>query len=194
MDTGELPAIGKGLVAMKAARKNNGIRRGVLPAVLSIAVLVSWSCHFQPRKGNMDELTPRLAAETETLRELYAALNRNDIAAAIEAFDPQIDWTEPAGYPGAGTYHGHAAVKAHLAQARATWAEGRCEPERFLAAGDKVVVFVHVRVRLQQEKEWREARQADVYTFRDGKAIAMHLFADRQKALESVGIEGTAAG
>src|SRR6266542_5599810 len=76
----------------------------------------------------MGKLTPSLAAETEALREAYAALNRNDIPATVNAFDPQIEWTEPAEYPGGGTYHGHAGVKAHLSQSRGTWAEGSCEP------------------------------------------------------------------
>lgn len=136
----------------------------------------------------MGKLTPPLAAETEALRETYAALNRNDIPAAVKAFDPQIEWTEPAEYPGAGTYRGDAIVKAHLSQARGTWAEGSCEPERFIVSGDKIIVFVYVRVRLKHETEWREGRQADVYTFRNGKVIQMRVFAGRQQALEWAGV------
>ena len=139
----------------------------------------------------MDKLTPSLAAETEALREAYAALNRNDIPAMVEAFDPQIEWTEPADYPGGGTHRGLAVVKSHLSQARDTWAEGGCEPERFIVAGDKIIVFVHVRVRLKHNTEWLEGRQADVYTFRDGKAIQMRLFADRRQALEWAGVEAS---
>jgi ketosteroid isomerase-like protein len=59
----------------------------------------------------MGKLTPFLVAETEALREAYAALNRNDIPATVKAFDPRIEWTEPDEYPGGGTYHGHAEVK-----------------------------------------------------------------------------------
>ena len=141
----------------------------------------------------MGKLTPSLAAETEALREAYAALNRNDIPATVEAFDPQIEWTDPAEYPGGGTYRGHAAVQAHLSQARATWAEGSCEPERFIVAGDKIVVFVYVRVRLQHSTEWIEARLADVYTFRNDKAIQMRSFADRRQALEWAGVRASDA-
>lgn len=137
----------------------------------------------------MGERTPALTAETEALREAYAALNRNDIPAMLNVFDPQIEWIEPAGYTLGGTYHGHAALVAHLSQARDTWAEGSCEPERLLAAGDKVIVFLHVRVRLKQELEWREGHHADVYTFRDGKAIQMRIFEDSQRALEWAGIK-----
>lgn len=134
-----------------------------------------------------------LTAETEALRELYAALNRNDIPAAVQAFDPQIEWTDPVEYPTDGTYHGYAAVKEHFSQARATWAEGSCEPERFIVSADKtndkVIVFVHVRVRLKNEIEWREGRLADVYTFRSGKVIQARSFTDRQQALEWAGVE-----
>ena len=136
------------------------------------------------RERNMGEMTPSLATEIEALRQAYAGLNRNDIPAFVKALDPQIEWTEPAEYPTGGTYRGLAAVEAHLSQARGTWAEGSCEPERFIVAGDKIVVFVHVHVRLKTETQWREGRLADVYTFRDGKATLWRSFADRRQALE----------
>jgi uncharacterized protein len=141
----------------------------------------------------MGNLTPSLAAETEALREAYAALNRNDIPAMVRAFDPQIERIEPADFPAGGTYHGLAAVQAHLSGARQTWAEGSCEPERFIVAGDKIVVFLYVRVRLKQETEWREGPLADVFTFRNGKVIQMRTFGDRQQALEWAGVKASDA-
>ncbi|HEV2182809.1 MAG TPA: nuclear transport factor 2 family protein [Candidatus Acidoferrales bacterium] len=135
----------------------------------------------------MDKVTSSLAAETEALREAYAAFNRNDIPATVRALDPQIEWTEPAEFPGGGTYHGREGVKAYLSQSRAAWAEIDSEPERFIVAGDKIIVFVHVRARPKNGAEWHEARIADVYTFRDGKAIQMRAFADRRQALEWAG-------
>ena len=141
----------------------------------------------------MGKLTPSLAAETEALREAYAALNRNDVPAAVQAFDPQIEWTEPAHYPGGGTHRGHAEVMANLSRGRGSWAEGSCEPERFIVAGDKIVVFVHVRVRLNDNTEWIDARLADVYTFRNGKAIQMRHFSDRRQALEWAGVKASDA-
>jgi len=107
--------------------------------------------------------------------------------AALEPLDPQIEWTEPAEFPGGGTYHGHEGVQAYLSQSRAGWAEGRSEPERFIVAGDKIIVFVHARVRLKDSTQWHETRLADVFTFRNGKAIQMRAFADRQQALEWAG-------
>jgi uncharacterized protein len=141
----------------------------------------------------MGKLTPSLVVETEALREAYAAFNRNDIPATVKALDPQIEWTEPAEFPGGGTYHEHAGVQAYLSQSRANWAEGSSEPERFIVAGDKIIVFVHVRVRLKDSTEWHERRLADVFTFRNGKAIQMRAFADRRQALEWAGVKGSDA-
>jgi ketosteroid isomerase-like protein len=141
----------------------------------------------------MAELTPLLATETETLREAYAALNRNDIPATIKAFDPQIEWTEPVEYPLGGTFRGHAEVQAHLSKARDTWAEGSCEPERFMVAGDKIIVFLHVHVRLKDHTEWIDGDIADVYTFRHGKAIQMRHFPEREQALEWAGVKASDA-
>lgn len=133
---------------------------------------------------------PSLAAETEAVREFYAALNRGDIPATLKAFDAQIERTEPPGFPASGTYRGIAAVQEHFAKARATWAEGSCEPRRFIAAGDKVIALVEVRVRLKHEKEWREGSVADVFTFRKGKVTQFRTFTEERQALEWAGVEG----
>jgi ketosteroid isomerase-like protein len=122
------------------------------------------------------------------LQKAYDAFNRSDIAKTVEQLDPQIEWTEPASFPGGGTYHGQEGVSQYLTQSRAGWAEGRSEPERFITSGDRVVVFVHARIRLQGSSEWRYVRLADVYTFRNGKPVSMRAFANRKEALDWVGV------
>ncbi len=131
-----------------------------------------------------------LEAETAAVREIYAAINRNDIEAAVRPLDPGVEWIEPAEYTGGATCHGRAAVAAHLSRARATWAEGTCEPERTIVAGDRIVVYIRVHVRLKAETEWREGVHAAVYTFRNGKAIEMRIFDDPREALEWAGAGG----
>lgn len=140
----------------------------------------------------MDKPAPSLATEIAALRETYAALNRNDIEAIVKAFDAQIAWIEPSNFSG-GTYRGIEAVKAHLSQSRSTWAEGSCEPERFIAAGDKIIAIIFVHVRLKSETEWREGRHAAVYTFRNGKVIEMRIFDDTRQALEWAGVKASDA-
>ncbi len=160
----------------------------VFSGCVAFSVVLMFACNQQRPEKNMATLPP-LAAEIEALKKAYAAFNRNDIAATVEAMDSQIEWTEPAEFPGGGTYHGHLGVQAYLSQSRANWAEGSSQPERFIVAGDKIIVFVHARVRLKDSSEWHEIRLADVFTFRNGKAIQMRAFADRQQALVWAGAE-----
>jgi ketosteroid isomerase-like protein len=124
------------------------------------------------------------------LRKAYESFNRGDVAATVTAMDADIEWTEPSEFPGGKTYHGHAGVIEYLTQSRAAWAEVHSEPERFIPAGNKIVVFVHARVRAEGSAETQDVRLADVYTFRNGKAVQMRAFADRQDALHWVGLGG----
>lgn len=139
----------------------------------------------------MGKLTSSLATEANALKEAYAAFNRNDISAFVQIFDPQIEWIEPVEFPGGGIYRGLNAVQAHLARSRETWAEGSCEPERIIVAGDRIIQFIHVRVRLKEETEWREGQVTEVYTFREGKVIQVRIFADSSQALEWAGVKAS---
>ena len=125
------------------------------------------------------------------LRAAYAAFNRNDIPAAVASLDPQIAWEEPAEFPGGGTYHGRAEVARYLTQSRAPWAEGSSQPVQFLVRGDRIVVYVRARFRLRDSATWTEVNLADVYTFHNGKPVAMRAFASRKDALAWVGLQNT---
>ena len=130
------------------------------------------------------------------LRAAYAALNRNDIAGFTAAFDPQIERIEFADSPQGGTYRGLESVKAHISKARGTWAEGSCQPERFIIApahpaGDRIIVLVQVRVRLNHETEWREGRTADAFIFRNGKVVLFRTFFDERQAFEWAGVNAS---
>ena len=135
----------------------------------------------------MNDSPQILTAETEAIKDAYAALNRNDIDGFAKILDPQVERTEPDDFPSGGTYHGIEAVRAHIAAGRSTWAEGGCEPERFVVAGDKVIVMLHVLVRLKDHTDWIDGHIADVFTFRDGKATQFRTFGDEREALEWAG-------
>jgi ketosteroid isomerase-like protein len=139
----------------------------------------------------MHEPTLTLSAEIDAVRQAYAALNRGDVPGFVRLFAPDVERVEL--FSGR-TYHGLAAVTEHVVGGRSTWAEGGCEPRRFLAAaGNRVVVLVHVRVRVKGETRWREGRLADVYTFRDGRATEFRTFGDQRQALEWAGLDPAAA-
>src|SRR5262245_21465765 len=130
-----------------------------------------------------------MSTQTEAVERFFAAINRNDMQAITEDFDPEIVRIEPEGFPTAGTYRGLAEVREHVAKGRGTWAEGTCEPEKLLESGDKVVAYLHVRVRLNGSTEWVEGRFADGFAFRNGKIIQYLSFGERAQAVEWAGIK-----
>ena len=127
-------------------------------------------------------------AVTEAIRDAYAALNQNDISGFMQILDPDIERVEPEGFPMSGTYRGLETVRAQFIQARSTWAEGGCEPERFLVDGDKVIVYVHVLVRLKDKTDWIDGHIVDVFTWRNDRAIQFRTFAEETEALEWAGV------
>jgi len=124
-----------------------------------------------------------MGTKMEVLEHFFAAVNRNDMQASTKDFDPDIVRIEPEGFPTSGTYRGIEEVQEHVARGRGTWAEGTCEPEKFLENGEKVVVYLHVRVRLKDSNEWIDARFADGFEFRNGKIIHYRTFGERAEAL-----------
>src|SRR5580658_1671481 len=163
--------------------------RSHLTFVFIIAALLDLGACTKARKESRLQNTPEQPQAIVALKSAYAAFNRGDIDAAVESFDPQIEWSEPVEFPGGGAYHGRDEVKRYLTQSRAPWAEGSSEPEQFIPSGNRIVVFVHARFRPKGSNEWTDVRLADVYTIRDGKIVQMRAFADRQEALRWVGAE-----
>lgn len=116
------------------------------------------------------------------VKAVYDAINRGDMDAVVADLDDSIVWIEPDYYPIGGTHRGRAAVRAHMEEARATWAEGACSPTDFVVFGGRIVVLAHVHVRLKTA-QCSDGDIGDVYTFRDGKVIEMRHFPEPDDAL-----------
>jgi ketosteroid isomerase-like protein len=130
-----------------------------------------------------------MSTKTEVLSQFYDAINRNDMQAITQDLDPEIVRIEPEGFPTAGNYRGIAQVQEHVTKGRGTWAEGTCEPEEFWENGDRVVVYLHARVRLKDSTEWVGGRFADGFVFGNGKIIQCLSFGERAEALKWAGIK-----
>lgn len=130
-----------------------------------------------------------MSVESQVLTQFFEAINRFDVAAVTVLLHPEVVRVEPEGFPTAGTYRGIDDVKAHIVKGRGSWAEGSCDPEAFHENGDKVVVFLHAWVRLQDATDWTGGRFADGFVLREGKVVEYHSFAERVDALRWAGIE-----
>jgi len=157
------------------------MRRFLAFMLLVAAGLYPNGCDRAKNQARVED-SPQTQQMITALRAAYAAFNRGDLDAALEPFDAQIEWSEPPEF-GGGTSHGRDGVKQYLTQSRSAWLEGSSEPEQLIPVGTRIVVFVHARFRPKGSDSWRDVRLADVYTVRDGKALQMPAFTDRQAAL-----------
>jgi ketosteroid isomerase-like protein len=76
----------------------------------------------------------------------------------------------------------------HIASVRDVYPDFHAEPERFIDAGDEVVVIASVRARTARSDVELRWRQGFVWTIRDGKAVRFQWFNDPKEALAAAGM------
>jgi ketosteroid isomerase-like protein len=106
-----------------------------------------------------------------------------------EYLDEGFEIHLPSEYPeGEQVYRGRDGFAEVLRSFADAWGEFRFEPERFLDAGDRVVVFVRLLARGGGSGAPIELKPAHVLTLRSGRAASIRLYRDRSEALEAAGL------
>jgi ketosteroid isomerase-like protein len=119
----------------------------------------------------------------EILERMYDAFNRGDIAAALEHFDPAIEWrVAPEAGPSTSTYHGHQGVYDAIGSLYEVWDGYHIEPQRFWETGDLVVVSVRAHGRGRASGAEVDAELAHLWQIRDRKVVRFEAHADFEHA------------
>ena len=84
-------------------------------------------------------------------------------------------------------YVGHEGLRRLGAEVGQVWEEFTIEPERFVDAGDRVVVIEKRRGRGRGSGVETVQRSAVIWTLRDGQVVGMETDLDPDEALEAVG-------
>jgi len=119
----------------------------------------------------------------DAVRELFIALDNQDWEAALELFDPAVEWC-----PTEGSYHGPEGVVRSLAEWLEPWEEHHIEAEEFKGAGDQVLAVIHLTARGAGSGMEIDQRFFQVYAVRGGKITRMAEFVRRDEALEAAGL------
>ena len=127
-------------------------------------------------------------AEIERLRSAYEAVNSGDWDAAFRHAHPDFEWKTDDRVPNAGTYRGPAEISRFFKDQREPFDEVLAVPEDFFEQGNRVVVFVRMRSTPKGSTRFSESHIANLWTFRDGKAVRCESFAEREQALEAIGL------
>jgi ketosteroid isomerase-like protein len=123
----------------------------------------------------------------------YADLLHTSAERIDRAFSEQVsedfEVRLPPDYPeGELVFRGRSGVDQLIALMRQTWREWRFEPERFLDAGDKVVVFARLITEGEASGAPLELETTHVISFSEGRAVSLQVYRDRPEALQATGL------
>jgi ketosteroid isomerase-like protein len=88
----------------------------------------------------------------------------------------------------AGEYRGHAGYGRWLEDWASAWSEFTLEPEEFIDAGERVIVALRMKATGRGSGVTLERQDALVVELRDGLAVRIDYFNDKEQALEAVGL------
>jgi ketosteroid isomerase-like protein len=122
----------------------------------------------------------------EIVRVSIATYNAEGLEASMAYLHPDVEWFTNAEAPDMGAFRGHDGIRRLAALLEEVLGDVRIEPDRFVDAGDQVVVLGRLRVTGTGSGAATESRRAWVYTLRHGKIIRHLTFADEAEALQAV--------
>jgi ketosteroid isomerase-like protein len=136
----------------------------------------------------------REAAQVELVRDAYRFIEdiqegrRNDFDDAYARwFDERFELLPPPSYPeGAQAFRGRAGLRRWIAVTQEIWDEWRLIAERFLVAGDQVVVLVRVVAQGHLSGVRLDRETAHIWDIADGCVTRCEVFLDRSEALRRV--------
>jgi uncharacterized protein len=122
------------------------------------------------------------AQNTQVIKDAYAAFQRGDIAAILNACDENVQWQGVIGtegvLPQSGLRRGRAQVAEFFKQVAETTDFKSFEPKEFVAQGDKVVALGSYAARLKPSGQNYSSDWVMVFTVRNGKVTEFREFSD----------------
>ena len=125
--------------------------------------------------------------DIELVRRIVEALSRGDLDGMLAEMDPEFEWTPLEASPIARVCRGHEQVRHYVDDWLSTFESLRLELEDPEQVGERVVAVVNGRARGRGSGLEIENRFCQVWTVRDGVAVAMEEHLTREGALAALG-------
>src|SRR5215212_3789052 len=129
----------------------------------------------------------------EIVRRGYEAFEEDGVEGILRFLDPEIEWHMSAAFTRTPrVYWGHDGVR-EVFRFFTEWIDDLgADPHEFIEAGDKVIVPVRMHGRLRESGEPVAYELVQVWLGRDGKAIRLVTYPDREAAVADAGVTGSA--
>jgi ketosteroid isomerase-like protein len=126
----------------------------------------------------------------EIVRQALESFQGGDQEKTAQLVDPEVEFHGTVGGLQEGEIaHGQSEIDQKFeAEDLEAWEERRLEPEKFIDAGDEVVVFLHEYRRGRGSGVELEAKTAVVVAVSGGRVIRIQGYLDRDAALEAAGL------
>jgi ketosteroid isomerase-like protein len=119
-------------------------------------------------------MTPR-----EIIEAHYAASARGDLDGMVAPFAPDVEWTEMAGFPYAGTYRGVDEIREQVfGRLGKDWTDYQAVPEEIVDSGEHVIAFGTYSGTFTATGKHMRAKFVHHWTVRDGQVVRFEQFTD----------------
>jgi ketosteroid isomerase-like protein len=127
----------------------------------------------------------------EIVRRGYKAFEERGVEGILQFLDPQIEWRMSAAFTGTPRiYRGHDGVREVFRFFNELIEGLGADPHEFIDAGDQVIVPLRMHGRLRESGEPVAYELVQVWTGRDGKAIRLVTYPDRETAMADPDVAG----
>ena len=124
------------------------------------------------------------------LRGAYQAFNEGGgVDAILERLAPEFQVRDRDSSPDRQTRVGKQGIKDLFASYMEAFDALRLEPEEFICVNDEIVVSLYQQIRGKGSGAVVVGRIAHVWRMRDGAAVSLRIFGDKDRALEALRAE-----
>ncbi|PZF90642.1 DUF4440 domain-containing protein [Micromonospora deserti] len=126
-------------------------------------------------------------APADVVRRQYLASATGDLEALRTTLAPDVEWTEMAGFPLAGTYRTPAGVTANVMEKLAAgWDDWIVHDDTYVVDGEKVVVLARYTATNKATGKPINVRVAHHFVVRGGRIVRFEQFVDTAKVRDAM--------
>ncbi|MFC7265772.1 nuclear transport factor 2 family protein [Streptomyces lutosisoli] len=129
----------------------------------------------------------RSDAPADVVRRQYLASAAGDLEALRATLAPDVEWTEMAGFPLAGTYRTPAGVTSNVMEKLAEdWDEWAAHDDTYVVDGENVVVLARYTAANKATGKRLAVRVAHHFAVRGGRIVRFEQFVDTALVREAM--------